>query len=132
VSTRPFTPSRNISARPSSGKGRGVFATRRIRAGEIIETAPVLLVPKEQAALLATSFLGHYMFKSDNKKHFVIGLGFSSLINHGADANAEFFVSIDCIVVKARRAILSGAEVTIDYGWRAEEWALVGVAFPPA
>ncbi len=80
---------------------------------------------------LAESFLGHYMFKSDNKKHFVIGLGFTSLINHAVDANSEFLISIDNIVIKAKRAIAAGAEVTIDYGWRAEDWALAGVAKMP-
>ena len=124
-------PSANICTRPSPGKGRGVFTTRRIGVGQIIETAPVLVVPKKDVALITESFLGHYLFHTDNKKHLVIGLGFASLINHGENANAEFIISTESIIVRARRTIPSGTEVTIDYGWRAEEWALVGVEFPP-
>ncbi len=127
----PYTPAINVTIRTSKGKGRGVFATRRFRAGEVIEAVPALLVPKDQAAALVNSFLGHYMFKTDNKKHLVIGLGITSMLNHGADANAEFFASIDSITIKARRAIPVGAEVTIDYGWGEADWALIGVPFPP-
>jgi SET domain-containing protein len=125
-----YVPSTKICVRLIKGKGRGVVTTRRIRAGEEIETAPVLIVPKEQIELLSSSFLVHYMFQSDNGKHLVIGLGLTSMVNHGADPNAEFFVSNECIVVKARRAIPSGAEVTVDYGWRAEEWASIGIKDP--
>lgn len=132
MSTKHFSPSQVTSVRPSRGKGRGVFAARRIRAGDVIEDAPVLLVPKEQVESLGASFLGHYLFKSDNKKHLVLGLGFTSLYNHGQDANAEFFISVDGIVVKARRAIPIGAEITVDYGWGPKEWAEVGVGFPPS
>jgi SET domain-containing protein len=121
----------NVTVRPTQDKGRGVFAVRRIRPGEIIETAPVLLVPKGDAEKLAETFLSHYMFKSDNKKHLVIGLGLASMINHSADANAEFFVSSDRITIKALRAIPNGSEVTFDYKWTKDEWAEVGVEFPP-
>lgn len=131
MSQKTHTQSLSICARPSKGKGRGVFATRKIRAGEVIEDAPALLVPKEQVEALASTFLGHYMFKSDNKKHLLIGLGYTSLFNHGQDANAEFFISVDGITVKALRAIPIGAEITVDYRWGEKEWAEVGVAFPP-
>ena len=114
----------------SKGKGRGVFATGRIRAGEIIESAPVMLVPKSESEMLATTFLGHYMFQTDNRKHYVIGLGLTSMINHDDNPNAEFFVSIEDIVVKSKRAIPIGGEITVDYGWGEKEWAQVGVVYP--
>lgn len=122
-----FTPSSKIVVRASPGKGRGVFTTRKIRAGEVIEEAPVLLVPRDQNDTLANTFLAHYMFQTDNGKRYVIALGLVSMLNHGDDANAEFFVSSDMITIKATRAISSNAEVTVDYGWRGEEWRAVGV-----
>ncbi len=128
--TRLFVPSPKIAVQLSKGKGRGVFTTVRVRAGEVIEAAPVLLVPKAQQDALVATFLGHYMFQSDNKKHYVIGLGLSSMINHDVDANAEFYVSIDTITIKARRAIPAGTEVTLDYGWNPEEWAVLGIEMP--
>ena len=121
----PYVPAVNVAIRTSKGKGRGVFATRRYRAGEVIETAPVLIVPKAQNEALAATFLEHYIFQTDNKKHLVIGLGITSLFNHNEPANAEFFISVESIIVKAKQAISIGAEVTIDYGWGPEEWAKV-------
>ncbi len=130
MSIIPFSPAIHVAIRPSQGKGLGVFATRRFRAGELIESAPALLVPKDQVDALAGTFLGHYMFTTDNKKHLVIGLGITSLFNHDVDANADFFASIDRVAVKAKRAIPMGTEVTINYAWPAEEWARIGVKFP--
>jgi SET domain-containing protein len=127
----PFRPPVKITVKSSKGKGRGVFATARIRAGEVIETAPVLLVPKDQADVLAATFLGHYMFQTDNGRHYVIGLGLTSMVNHDDQPNAEFFATIDHVVVKATRAIAVGAEITIDYGWGQAEWASVGIAYEP-
>jgi SET domain-containing protein len=115
-----YSPGTHVDIRPSKGKGRGVFAIRRLRAGQVIESAPAILVPKDQVAVLAETFLSHYLFTTDNKKNLVLGLGITSMLNHDEDANAEFFVSIDSITIKAKRAIPAGAEVTINYAWRAE------------
>ncbi len=121
----PYQSASAVAIRLSKGKGRGLFAIRRIRAGEIIESAPVLLVPKAEVDALAATFLGHYMFTTDNKKNLVLGLGVTSMLNHDDDANAEFFVTIENITIKAKRAIPIGTEITINYGWREKEWALV-------
>jgi SET domain-containing protein len=127
-STRRFRPSAKIEARPSKGKGRGVFALRAIGRGEVIETAPALLVPRSQGDDLITSFLSHYMFQTDAGGRYVIGLGFTSLFNHGDKPNAEFYASMDRIVIKARRPIAAGAEITVDYGWSESEWEAIGVS----
>lgn len=122
----PYQSASGVDIRVSKGKGRGVFATRRYRAGEIIESVPALVVPKAEVDALAATFLGHYLFTTDNKKNLVIGLGVTSMLNHDDDANAEFFVTIDTITIKAKRAIAAGSEITISYGWRAKEWEMIG------
>ncbi len=122
----PFKPGMSVTIKVTAKRGRGVFAIRRISAGEVIETAPALVVPKEQMETLAGTFLSHYMFKSDNNRHLVIGLGISSMLNHADEANAEFLVTFDTITIRALRAITVGTEVTIDYRWRPEEWSEVG------
>lgn len=127
---RSFKSNPKINIKPSKGKGRGVFATGRIHGGEVIEISPVLLVPKSEGDALSKTFLGHYMFQTDNHKHYVIGLGLTSMYNHDDDPNAEFYVTVDSITVKARRAITMGREITVDYGWGVEEWALVGITLP--
>lgn len=122
-----YKPATGVEIKDSKGKGRGVFATRRFRAGEILECAPALLVPKSDVDALAATFLGHYLFTTDNKKNLVLGLGITSMLNHDEDANAEFFITIDSITIKAKKPIKIGSEITIHYGWREKEWELVGV-----
>ncbi|MBC7659587.1 MAG: SET domain-containing protein-lysine N-methyltransferase [Chitinophagaceae bacterium] len=127
MKTTPYQSASGVEIKLSKGKGRGVFAKRRYRSAEIIESAPALLVPKTDVDALAATFLGHYMFTTDNKKNLVLGLGVTSMLNHDDDANAEFFITIDTVTIKAKRAIPSGTEITINYGWRDKEWAIVGV-----
>ncbi|RYZ52083.1 MAG: SET domain-containing protein-lysine N-methyltransferase, partial [Proteobacteria bacterium] len=109
----PYQAASGVEIKLSKGKGRGVFATRRYRLGEVIESAPALVVPKPDVDALAGSFLGHYMFTTDNKKNLVLGLGITSMLNHDDDANAEFFISIDTITIRAKKAIIPGTEITI-------------------
>lgn len=122
MTKRHFKPTEKVAIRPSPQKGRGVFATRAIRRGEIIETAPVLLVPDDEGDDLLSSFLGHYMFQTDDGRHYAIGLGLTSLINHAERANAEFYVNRERITIKATRSIAAGDEVTINYGWSKADW----------
>ncbi len=124
--TPSFKPGMSVTVKTTAKRGRGVFAVKRISAGDIIETAPALVVPREQIELLASTFLCHYMFKSDNNRHLVIGLGISSMLNHSDEANAEFLITFDTITIRALKAISVGSEVTIDYRWRPEEWSEVG------
>jgi SET domain-containing protein len=119
----PYQPVRGVDIKPVVGKGRGVIATRKFRAGEIIETAPALLVPKDDLDALAKTFLSHYLFTTDNRKNVVIGLGITSMLNHDDDANAEFFVTHEQITIKARRSIASGSEITLNYRWGDREWS---------
>ena len=130
MKTIPYQAASGVEIKTSKGKGRGVFAARKYRAGEIIESAPALVVPKPDVDALTSTFLGHYLFTTDNKKNLVLGLGVTSMLNHDDDANAEFFITIDSITIKAKRAISAGTEITIDYGWREKEWAMVGVEKP--
>lgn len=127
MKTIPYQSASGVDIKPSKGKGLGVFAVRKYRAGEVIESVPALMVPKSEVDALAATFLSHYMFTTDNQKNLVLGLGVTSMLNHDDEANAEFFVLIDTITIKAKRAIPSGTEITINYGWRAKEWAEVGV-----
>lgn len=113
--------------RPSKLGGRGVFATKALRRGEIIERSPVILLPKNEGDALLETILGRYMFQTDDNTRFVFALGLASLINHNDQANAEFFVSVESISIVAQRSIAKGDEIFHDYGWTEEEWQRAGV-----
>ena len=121
-----FFLSSKVQVGDSGRKGRGMFAVAPIRKGETIEVAPSLLVPSAEADEMLTTFLAHYIFQTDRGDRYVIGLGYTSLFNHAARANAEFFVTNLAVKVKAMRAIAAGAEVTVSYGWTKREWATIG------
>lgn len=111
-----------------AGKGRGIVAERAMRAGEIIERAPVLIVPEAQRAALDSTSVGNYIFMWEHDSvaedlyagtgRAAIVLGFSSLLNHSDSANCDFVRYIDAYALDlfALRDISAGEELTINYG----------------
>lgn len=109
------------------GKGRGVLAAEDICAGEIIERAPVLIIPAHDRELADKTIAFTYVFmwehdtvEEDLYKHTgrsAIALGYVSLLNHSYTPNADFIRHIDerYIDLIANRNIAAGEEITIDY-----------------
>ena len=105
--------------------GRGVFATRRFAAGEIVEECPVLVFAEEDWELLEqTSLRGYYFEWAGGGVGLALGLG--SLYNHSSSPNARAELDHDGALVHYRslRTIEPGEEITIDYtgGESVELW----------
>ena len=102
--------------RESAGRGRGAFATRAFRRGDLLERAPVLVVPRQQVAPLRGTLLDDYWFAWD-EQHIACALGWASLYNHACPANATFTIEPGSrtIAFTAVRDIANGDEVTINY-----------------
>ena len=63
-----------VEVKRVKGKGRGVFARRAIRKGEVFETCPVLVVPAAAIEDYSTGF-GPYVFEwGEGKVALVLGL----------------------------------------------------------
>jgi len=102
----------------SPGKGRGVFARRRISSGETIEEAPVIVVPGSQLEWIDKTLLGDYYFHwGENEEDAAFLLGLCALCNHSYSPNARFFRKFDAgsIQFVALRGIEAGEEVTVNY-----------------
>lgn len=110
----------------SPGKGRGLYASKTIRRGEVIECSPALLVPDAEKELLEKSFLKYYMFQTDDGKHYVVGAGYVAIANHSEEPNAEFDVTSETVTIRAIATIAKGREITVDYGWDESDWEAVG------
>lgn len=112
-----------LRVRDVPGMGRGVFARRAVRAGEVIEVCPVLVLPgvADPAAL---GGLQHYVFKWAGGR-LAVALGYGSLYNHSADPNAAFARrrGREEIVFRAVRAVAAGEQIFIDYEWDAADYA---------
>ena len=105
-----------VEYRDSPVHGRGVFATRDIKRGEVIEVCPAVMV--ESRDITKRSFLWRYMWPLLNDRGFsLIVLGYGSLYNHEENPNARkvWGKGWNDSVFKARRAIAKGDEITVNY-----------------
>lgn len=100
---------------PSAGRGRGCFAERGFARGEVIEEAPVVVVPTGQLEHLDRTILENYYFQWGEDG--AVALGRLSLCNHDYAPNAGFErrVASGTVRLVALRDIAAGEEVTINY-----------------
>ena len=71
--------------------GRGVYARRDIKKGEIVERCPIIEVPKHDMSNLKESILVPYFFYfGKNKERLAIALGFGSIYNHSDKPNSTY------------------------------------------
>lgn len=97
--------------------GRGVFALEPIRAGDVVEVAPVMVVAAAEIEALNRTSLRDHWYGWGEDGDAAVGLGHASLYNHSDDPTLEYAAHevIDALVMTARRDIWPGEELTIDY-----------------
>jgi uncharacterized protein len=101
--------------------GKGVFASKKIYAGDVIEVCPVIPLKVGDMELLdKTTLYDYYFLWEDDEKDIktcAIALGFGSLYNHAAPSNADYVMDYEAqtIDVSAVRDIEEGEEITINY-----------------
>lgn len=119
-----LTQSEGIEVRRVRGKGRGVFARRRFRKGEVIERVPVIVVPYEEFETGPT--MSHYYF-AWGEGTVALALGYGSLYNHSYRPNARYDdIGQRTKVFTALRVIEPGEEITVNYNGDPEDMAHVG------
>jgi hypothetical protein len=114
----PVTPGTKLRLAPVPGKGRGVFATERIAAGELFERAPVIISPDIEWPDLEKTQLYHYCFEwGPEHTHTAIALGYASLYNHSFTPNARYLLQLDDHLIHfvALRDIAVGEEIVMNY-----------------
>jgi len=102
-----------------SARGRGVFADRDFRAGEIVETSPVVIVETAVEALPIElqRMLFAWPGKSGAGSVHALALGYGSLYNGANPASLRFERDPGAGVIRfvAARDIVKGEELTINY-----------------
>jgi uncharacterized protein len=98
--------------------GRGVFAMRPFKRGELIERAPLMVIEGADAVFIGYyAKLGSYVFEHGDHS-VVLGMGFISFLNHSYRPNAYYEMdyrnegSVDVI---ALRNIKKGEQIRINY-----------------
>ena len=78
---------------PAPPKGRGVFATRSIRRDEVVESAPVIVIPVDEQKKIHATLLNDYVFGWGDT--IAVVLGYGSLYNHSWESNLEYRKRLD-------------------------------------
>jgi hypothetical protein len=118
-----ITHSDSIEVKRIRGKGRGVFARRLIRRGELIEKVPVVVLPIEQVK--DRSVVSDYCF-TWGRDTVALALGYGSLYNHSYKPNARYD-DVGPLTKKftALRDIQPGEEITVNYNGEPKSQAKV-------
>ncbi|MDP2174381.1 MAG: SET domain-containing protein [Bacteroidota bacterium] len=109
----------NLFVDNAGHKGRGVFTSKVLKKGEIIEICHVIEISRKDHQMLVGNIIENYTFVwNTQKKTAAIVLGFGSLYNHTKKPNADYIKKIKqgVMVFKAIKDIKVGEEITIDYG----------------
>jgi uncharacterized protein len=102
----------------SGERGRGVVAIRNIARDEIIERAPIIVIPEEQWDMIEPTTLRNYVFSwGPNDEHAAVALGYISMYNHSYAPNAKYVQSPDEVIIEivALRDIHPGEEILVNY-----------------
>lgn len=99
-------------------KGRGVFTALDIQEGDLIEIAPVIVLPRTELPIIHdTSLHDYYFLWGEHNEACAIGLGYASLYNHEIHPNANYLLDLpnESIEIFAIQDIPAGHEITINY-----------------
>lgn len=102
-----------------TSKGRGVFASKAIKAGELVELCPVILFHLHYKALPKTikSYVFNWEVLAGKNRTHALALGYGSFYNHNNPANMRYEADAanDLIRFIAVRDIDVDEELTINY-----------------
>ena len=106
-----------VECRPSDIHGFGVFATRDIKKGEVVEECPVIFFRQKE---LDGTNLKRYSFASTDSNISFLAMGYGGMYNNSQDdANVIYYENADkkprIQDYVALRDIKEGEELTIQY-----------------
>lgn len=106
-----------LTIKNSKKYGRGVYATRTIKTGELIECSPVILLDDWEADRITPTVLNCYVFEYGVKT--AIALGFGSLFNHSESENVTYRANFrnKTIEYAALCEIKKGQQLFVNYGY---------------
>lgn len=103
---------------PSGDKGRGVYTSKNIPAGTIIEISPVIVLTAKERKTIEQTKLFNYIFEwGFSNKQGAIGLGYVSLYNHSYEANCNYDMDYENLLMTIRtvKPVKKGAELCVNY-----------------
>jgi len=107
----------HVEIKRTGKKGRGVFALKDFKKGEIVESCPVInITPKERKRLEKTQ-LSHYIYPWRSTRGAALVLGYGSIYNHSFSPNADWKQNFktQSMVFRAIKSIKKGEEILVNY-----------------
>jgi len=106
---------------PTEKKGRGVYTAKNIPANTVIEISPVLVFTAKERGIVEGTKLYDYIFEwGKSNKQGALGLGYISLYNHSYEANCNYDMDYDNMLMTIRtvKPVKKGEELCLNYnGW---------------
>ena len=101
-------------------KGRGMFCSKDLPEGALVETAAVIVMNGTDREHLDKTLLHDYIFEwtpEGQEKMCCMALGNVPIYNHSYTSNCEYFMDYESqtISIKTVRDIRAGEELTINY-----------------
>ena len=114
LKNNPYTEKISVKQSLIPNSGRGVFAEKDFKRGEVIEVCPLLTDYKKN---FANSKIKDYTFKSKFKPdQEVIVFGMCSMYNHSDNFNVGHNQDPENMIFTAVRDIKKGEELYVNYG----------------
>ncbi len=110
--------------RPNN-KGRGVYAMRRFRRGQLMMVCPVIVWPRKVAP---DDFIHGYLWQwNTNRRDAALPLGIVSMCNHADVPNMSVLRQYRHlrVVCRALRTIQPGEEILVDYGGASDNFKVL-------
>lgn len=98
-------------------KGRGVFALKDFKKGEIIEVCPVLNFNSKERKILEKTYLNYYIYPWRSTRTAAVLLGYGFIYNHSYTPNADWKQNFKTgsMVYRAIQPIKKGEEILVNY-----------------
>lgn len=114
-----------LEVKKAGAMGRGLFATKNIKKGTVIEQSPTIRLSPADDYFVDKTILQYYKYGTPNdySGDSFMALGFGSLFNHSDDPNVDYWVRPEHqdVLFKAKKNLKKGEQLFIDYGYWEEE-----------
>jgi len=107
----------SVEVRRITKKGRGVFALKDFKEGEIIEKSPIINITPEERKHCEKTVLNFYIYPWRSTRSGSVVLGYGSIYNHSFDPNADWKQNFkeENMVYRALKDIKKEEEITVNY-----------------
>ena len=108
---------KTIEVKRTANKGRGVFALKDFKEGEIIEKCPIINITPEERKHCEKTVLNFYIYPWRSTRSGSVVLGYGSIYNHSFDPNADWKQNFkeENMIYRALKDIKKEEEILVNY-----------------